>query len=195
MMMTRWMSSRNAAEITLLGRKAYSSALSLTGLCDLTQRFNGLRQNKKNSATSDLETHHGSRAGDDQLLESSLLAPFFDTWDKSDRTSASICRANIFRGSPASALSQMSEPKIQTLTAISAIIVPTNMISNRGGNDFLSGIGAGSSTLTVGISFASCTFANSNSLVKTSSTASWIRVRRYKSAYVTPSRGNFRIEG
>jgi hypothetical protein len=46
-MMTRWMSSRNAAEITLLGRKAYSSALSLTGLCDLTQRFNGLRQNKR----------------------------------------------------------------------------------------------------------------------------------------------------
>ena len=59
---------------------------------------------------------------------------------------------------------------------------PTRLIRVRGGNDFLSGTLGGSSTLTVGISFASCTLAISYSWVSVSKTASSTLVLRYKSA-------------
>src|SRR5712664_974196 len=80
--------------------------------------------------------------------------------------------ANSLRGSSASAPCHASLPKIQTAATVTAKIVPRKMIGSRGGKDLLSEMFAVSSTFTVGISFASWTFAISYSFVSVSRTAS-----------------------
>src|SRR6266568_6140133 len=72
-----------------------------------------------------------------------------------------ISCAKTFPGSCASTSSHRDLPKTKTAPAANVKKVERNMIKNRGGNDFLSGMRAASSTLTLGVSFASCTFASS----------------------------------
>src|SRR5215475_8178488 len=110
-------------------------------------------------------------------------------------TVAKTSFARVLRGSFTSVPSQALWHRIQADASAHANAVPRTTIAIRGGNDFLSGISGTSSTLTVGISLASCTLANSYSLVRVSKMASCTLVWRYRSAYVTPSSGSFRIDG
>src|SRR5438876_328775 len=111
------------------------------------------------------------------------------------RTVEKISCASTLRGSAESVCSHDFFAKIQPVAMANPNAVPKTTMRVRGGNDFLSGMLGGSSTLTVAISFASWTLASSYSFVKVSKTASCTLVVRYRSAYFTPSRGSLRIDG
>src|SRR6266478_2381800 len=104
--------------------------------------------------------------------------PFRVTHGTCGFTAATISCARILRGSSGSARGHWFAPSTQTIEAPAARSVPRNMINKRGGNDFFSGIVAGSRTLTLGVSFASCTLASSYCCVSSSKTVSWIFARR-----------------
>src|SRR6266404_1422280 len=125
----------------------------------------------------------------------SALAPLLENPGIRACTVVNTSVAKAFRGSETSTASHSVFPSIQDIASVTPSIVPRSMITVRGGNDFFVGTIAASSTLTVGISLASCTFANSYCWVSSSYTVSWILVCRYKSAYATPNSGNFRMEG
>jgi hypothetical protein len=76
--------------------------------------------------------------------------------------------AKILRGSLGAAASHFFDPHTQATEAPSARNVPENMISSRGGADFFSGTAAGSRILTLGVSLASYTLANSYCSVSSS---------------------------
>src|SRR6267378_2297074 len=80
--------------------------------------------------------------------------------------------AKTFRGSETSTASHSVFPRIHVIASVTPSIVPRSMITVRGGNDFFVGTIAASNTLTVGISLASCTFANSHCWVSSSYTVS-----------------------
>src|SRR5438874_3096333 len=98
--------------------------------------------------------------------------PFRATHGTCAFTVATTSCASILRGSAGSACCHWLEPSTHTTDIAPARNVPRNMINKCGGNDFLSGIVAGSKTLTLGVSFASCTFASSYCSVSNSKTVS-----------------------
>src|SRR5580704_4080639 len=85
---------------------------------------------------------------------------------------ATISCARTLRGSFGSASSHLFAPNIQITEELITRNVPKKTISKRGGNDFFSGILPGSSTFTLGVSFASCTLASSYCSVSNSYTVS-----------------------
>src|SRR3989442_15923876 len=80
---------------------------------------------------------------------------------------ATSCK-KILRGSCGSTSFHRADPNTQTTEKQKTKNAPSSMITRRGGDDFPSGILAGSSTLTLGVSFASCTLASSYCSVSSS---------------------------
>src|SRR6266404_4226880 len=81
--------------------------------------------------------------------------------------SATSCK-KILRGSVDSTSFQLAAPKTQNTEKPKTKNVPSNMINERGGDDFHSGTLAGSNTFTLGVSLASSTLASSYCWVSSS---------------------------
>src|SRR5215469_11064138 len=71
--------------------------------------------------------------------------------------SIQISVATALLRSPGSLSFQLFEPSTRAMPAVNIKSMEELAINRRGGNDLLSGMFAGSSTLTVGMSLASCT--------------------------------------
>src|SRR6266436_2185287 len=109
--------------------------------------------------------------------------------------SLEISDRNSLWGSLGPTSDQRSLPTIQVEANKNPNIPPPKASHRRGGQLFLSGTRAASSTFTLGVSFASCTFAISYDSVKSSKTVSSTFARRYKSRYCRPKTGNCRMDG
>src|SRR5215471_2699040 len=105
-------------------------------------------------------THH--RYGSVPVPFTGVPVPFLDRkvpWATLRKTSST----NRFPGCWGSIVRQRTAPSTQKLPATHASMAPNRVIATRGGNDFFSGKSAGSNISTLGVSFASSTFANSYS--------------------------------
>src|SRR5579862_2985512 len=83
-------------------------------------------------------------------------------------TSSKTSCANNFVGSVAEVSFHCLRPRIPKAARAKNPKAVAQIIKVRGGNDFFSGTNAVSSTLTLGVSLASCTFANSYCCVSVS---------------------------
>src|SRR5579862_528742 len=111
-----------------------------------------------------------------------LAEPFLARRGMYGRMLPPTSEARTLRASCGSSCFQFSLPRTHSAPSTPAKTAPPKPMSALGGKDFFSGTLEGSNTFTLGVSFASCTFAISYSRVRVSNTASSTLVCRYKSA-------------